>query len=62
MQLKTSSEHVLETLENYLSFLLMNESINESSVSRKAHPPLKKYNRDKIPFPSLCWTNYNSKF
>ena len=42
MQLKTSSEHVLETLENYLSFLLMNESINESSVSRKAHPPLKK--------------------
>ena len=33
-------EHVLERLENYLSFFI-NYSMNESSVFRMAHPPLK---------------------
>ena len=34
---ETPDEHFLETLENCLSFFI-NESINESSVSRTAHP------------------------
>ena len=33
-------EHVLETLENNISFFI-NQWINESSVSRMAHLPLK---------------------
>ena len=40
-------EHVLKTLENQLSFLI-NELINEPSVSKTAHPPLKTWHLSKI--------------
>ena len=47
------SEHVLETLEHYLSFFL-----NESSISRTAHPPLKIsliFEIKAIKYMNLMW-------
>ena len=46
MKSETPGEHVQETLENYLSYFInqwMNESINESCVSRTAHGPETSY-------------------
>ena len=52
---ETPGEHLLETLENYLLFLInesINESINELSVSRMAHPSLIICSETRVLFSS----------
>ena len=54
-------EHILETLENYLLFLLMNESINQVFQERltrhqnilNAHEILKKYYSQFIIYSTM---------